>query len=55
MQEIPKDDVEEVGGGLSAPRYPFPYPDPMPAPWPGPHIPGPIPVPEPVTDSQQLA
>jgi hypothetical protein len=55
MQEIKKDDVEEVGGGLSLPGDPFgfPYPQPMPAPLPGPRIPGPIPVPEQMTDGQQ--
>lgn len=48
MQEIHKDDVEEVGGGLSFPGDPTGLPQPLPAPLPGPRIPGPVP--EPLTD-----
>lgn len=52
MQQIKKEVVEEVGGGVSLPSDPFgvPYPQPLPAP-----LPGPRPFPEPLTDWQQAA
>jgi hypothetical protein len=51
MQDIDKQDTEEVGGGVQLPGDPFgfPIPQPMPAPWPGPR-PNPLPGPEPLTD-----
>jgi hypothetical protein len=47
MQDIDKQDAEEVGGGVQLPGDPFGFPIPRPAPWPAP---GPMPGPEPLTD-----
>ena len=44
MQEINKDDVEDVSGGILLPDRGFPLPEPFPFPCPGPD---PFPSPEP--------
>lgn len=42
MQEINKDDVEEVSGGIRLPDQGFPLPNPFPCPGPNPDpFPGP--------------
>jgi hypothetical protein len=48
MQEINKDEVEDVGGGLQFPGSGIPG---MPTPLPGPGWPNPCPVPNPFADN----
>ncbi|MFO0145104.1 MAG: hypothetical protein ACK54C_07230 [Betaproteobacteria bacterium] len=47
MQEINKDEVEDVGGGLQFPGSGIPG---MPTPLPGPGWPNPCPAPNPLSD-----
>ena len=50
MQEINKDEVEDVGGGLQFPGSGIPG---MPTPLPGPGWPNPCPVPNPFAETKR--